>query len=178
MLARLLPGLLLTACAPEKPARDQTPVAPAAVSATSASPTPAPIPSVAYSEVFKITYSSCLPCHNRKTLPQVIERVKRSSADIIGDEERVRIIGELEELKAAQDEGVPLGFSSGQKELLQLFDALPGEFYTVLEKGVMPPSWAPALMDTIEWPNYTFLTPENRAKLLIFGKPYAEKYLP
>jgi hypothetical protein len=141
-----------------------------------ASPSPSTV-NIAYSEVFRITYASCLPCHNRHTLPQVIERVKAGTFDSVDGEERLRILNELEGLKKRQDEGSALGFSSGQEELMNLFESIPGGFYIMLEKGVMPPPWAPDLMEAIDWPNYERLSIENRIKLLQFAKPHSKRYL-
>lgn len=132
---------------------------------------------VAYSEVFRITYASCLPCHNRNTLPQVIERVQAASFDTVDGETRLRVLGELEGLKALQDSGSDLGFSSGQEELMSLFKSMPGALYTMLDKGVMPPPWAQDLMEAIDWPNYERLSAEKRIKLLQFAKPYSEKFV-
>lgn len=132
---------------------------------------------VAYSEVFRITYASCLPCHNRNTLPQVIERVQAASFDTVDGETRLRVLGELEGLKALQDSGSDLGFSSGQQELMSLFKSMPGALYTMLDKGVMPPPWAPDLMEAIDWPNYERLSADKRVKLLQFAKPYSEKFV-
>lgn len=182
----VLPGLALLflglAChAPQKVIIAEKTAVPVPVSS---SPSNAPTSSAAtaspvvYSEVFKITYASCLPCHNRKTLPQVIERLKTAKVSTIDGEDRMRVLRELEGLQELLDSGSALGFSSGEKELMDLFESVPGGLFTMLEKGVMPPPWAPALMDAIDWPNYARLTIDNRIKLLQFAKPYSEKYIP
>ena len=155
---------------PQKMLEASPPIVSPTVSSTSS-------PLITYGEVFKITYSSCLPCHNRHTLPQIIERVKTASFSDIDGETRLRILMELEGLKALMDSSTPLSFSSGQTELMQMFNAFPGALYTMLEKSVMPPPWAPELMQNIDWPNYERLSVENRTKLLRFSKPYSEKYL-
>ncbi|MGE3725890.1 MAG: hypothetical protein AB7I41_10080 [Candidatus Sericytochromatia bacterium] len=176
----LLTGLQLSCTPAQEPLSSQSNISShASVHASAlASATPVPSPSVAYSEVFRITYASCLPCHNRHTLPQVIDRLKAAKFSTVDGEDRVRILTELEGLKALQDSGSALGFSSGQEELMDLFESVPGGFFIMLEKGVMPPPWAPALMEAIDWPNYERLSIENRVKLLQFAKPYSQKYLP
>jgi hypothetical protein len=108
----------------------------------------------------------------------VIDRLKAAKFSTVDGEDRIRVLKELEGLKEMQDSGSALGFSSGQEELMNLFESVPGGFFIMLEKGVMPPPWAPALMEAIDWPNYERLSIENRIKLLQFAKPYSEKYLP
>ncbi len=176
----LLVFVFVAGCtSPQEQVNSQTQTKPQTQSAaTASSAAPVPSPSVAYSEVFRITYASCLPCHNRHTLPQVIERLKAAKFSTVDGEDRFRVLKELEGLKEMQDSGSALGFSSGQEELMNLFESVPGGFFIMLEKGVMPPPWAPALMEAIDWPNYERLSIENRIKLLQFAKPYSEKYLP
>ncbi|PIQ23550.1 hypothetical protein COW36_13840 [bacterium (Candidatus Blackallbacteria) CG17_big_fil_post_rev_8_21_14_2_50_48_46] len=183
ILGWFLITVLLWGCnSPEEVKPTPSATAPAATATagtqTSATPTASPSPAIAYSEVFRITYFSCLPCHNRKTLPQVIERVKAAHFDTVDGEDRLRVLAELEGLKDRQDKGEALGFSSGQEELMHLFGGIPGGFYIMLERGVMPPPWAPDLMQAIDWPNYERLSIENRAKLLQFAKPHSERYIP
>lgn len=131
---------------------------------------------VTFEQAHAVLATSCMPCHNRQTLPQVLEKVRLASFSEIDGESRLRIINELESLLAAILSGSPLDYSSAE-HLQQNFQGMPGEFYNVLEKGVMPPSWAPELMRQIQWSGYTPLTPANRVLLLRFAKPASQKYL-
>lgn len=131
-----------------------------------------------YGEVFKITYRSCLPCHNRYTLPRVIERVKNASFSDIDGDTRLRILAELEGLHDLMTASPPYSFTLGQETLQQFFKVVPGGVYNMLSKGAMPPPWAPKLMQAIDWPNYTTLSYENRVELLRYARPYSEKYIP
>ena len=179
----VLPGLallvlLLVSCnTSQKLVTAQREVSPSPIQSSNLDSPRSSVAPVAYSEVFRITYASCLPCHNRNTLPQVIERVKAATFSTVDGETRKRVLAELEGLKALQDSGSDLGFSSGQKELMSLFKSMPGALFTMLDKGVMPPPWAPDLMEAIDWPNYERLSMEKRIKLLQFAKPYSEKYV-
>ncbi|PIQ24430.1 hypothetical protein COW36_24575 [bacterium (Candidatus Blackallbacteria) CG17_big_fil_post_rev_8_21_14_2_50_48_46] len=117
-----------------------------------------------------------MPCHNHQTLPEVIVKTQSLNAQNIAGESRIRILKELKELRTAQASGSPLSFMR-EEDLKNQFLAMPGEFYNLLEKGNMPPSWAPELMKQIKWPYYKPLTPKNRVLLLQYAKPYSEKYL-
>ncbi len=129
-----------------------------------------------FAEVQKILLSSCMPCHNRQNLPVVIDRVKKASFKDIDGDTRLRILGELEELEQYMKDGMPISFT-GKEEVHKFFNATPGEFYMMLEKGLMPPPWAPELMKQIEWPSYQKITIEKRLTLLKYAKPYTQKYL-
>lgn len=131
---------------------------------------------VTFDQAFAVVSASCMPCHNLATLPAVIEKTRQASFQELDGEERVRIIHELEKLLEALKAGEPLNLV-GEKELHQNFESMPGELYTMLEKGVMSPNWAPALMQQIQWPKYQPLTPENRVLLMQYAKPFSEKYL-
>ena len=124
-----------------------------------------------------ILTASCMPCHSRTALPQVIERTKQASFPSVDGESRERILAELEELQLYIDEGLPISFAEDETELHKFFKSTPGEFYMMLEKGIMPPPWAPDLMKQINWPDYKHLTTEERIELLKYSKPYSEKYL-
>lgn len=137
---------------------------------------PPPISDADYNRVGGIIASSCMPCHNRQTLPGVISLTQKAGFKAIGDDTRLRILGELGELKNYMDSGTPISFTSKQ-EIQDFFGATAGEFYLMLEKGLMPPPWAPQLMEQIKWPNYRRLSSEQRLELMRFAKPYTEKYL-
>lgn len=130
-------------------------------------------------EVYPILHRSCMPCHNSGTLPQIIERVKNASFEPIDDDPnqtRERLLAELEELQQNMDDGLPLSYTN--KEIVhQNFAQLPGEFYLLLEKGVMPPPWAPELFNEIGWEDYQPLTREERIVLLRYAKPYSQPFL-
>jgi len=129
-----------------------------------------------YNQVARSLSASCMPCHNQAALSQVIERVKAAEFKEIDGETRLRILGELEELKAYMDDGVPISFTSKEK-VDQFIKVTPGEFYMMLEKGVMPPPWAPELMKAINWPNYQALELQDRVEMLKYAKPFSQKYL-
>lgn len=139
--------------------------------------TPAPSQSTdpLFEQAFKVISSSCMPCHNRNTLPEVIARTQQADFKDIDGDTKLRILGELEGLQEAMKEGTPFSFTS-REEMLKFFEAAPGELYTMVEKGVMPPPWATPLMKQIQLP-YVPLTPEKRVLILQFAKPYSEKYL-
>lgn len=129
----------------------------------------------AFEQAFTVISSSCMPCHNRNSLPQVIARARQADFKEIAGDTKPRILGELEELQEAMKAGTPFSFTS-REEMLKFFEAAPGELYTMVEKGVMPPPWAVPLMKQIQWP-YVPLTPAKRVLILQFAKPYSEKYL-
>ena len=129
-----------------------------------------------FNKIQTIISSSCMPCHNSGTLKQVIERTQKASFKEIDGETRIRILGELEELNHYMKNGMPISFTS-EEELYKFFAATPGEFYMMLDKGLMPPSWGPELMKQINWPNYKVLQSQERIKLLKFAQPYTAKYL-
>jgi len=131
---------------------------------------------VSFEAAFSVITASCMPCHNVATLPTVIEKTRKASFSELDGEERVRIVNDLENLLAALKAGEPLNLV-GEKEIQANFAAMPGELYTMLEKGVMSPAWAPALMKEIQWPQYQPLTPEKRVLLMQYAKPFSEKYL-
>lgn len=133
-------------------------------------------PGDTFEGVFVALHNSCMPCHNHSTLPTVIARVKTADFSNIDGETRLRILGELEELKVLMDQGLPLSFVN-KDNIHNAFTAMPGAFYTMLEKGSMPPSWAPRLMQEINWPHYVPLNWDKRIELLKYAKPYSEKYL-
>ncbi len=129
-----------------------------------------------YNQVARALSSSCMPCHNQAALSEVIKRVKAADFKEIDGETRLRILGELEELKVYMDEGVPISFTS-KAQVDQFIKVTPGEFYMMLEKGGMPPPWAPDLMKAINWPNYEILKLEDRVEMLKYAKPFSQKYL-
>lgn len=129
-----------------------------------------------FQEIYGILTASCMPCHNRETLPQVIDKVKTASFQDIDGETRLRILGELEELAQYMKDGMPISFT-GEQELHRFFAVTPGEFYMMLEKGMMPPPWAHAMFEKIEWPGYKTLGFEERVRLMQYAKPHSEKYL-
>lgn len=130
-----------------------------------------------FQAAFAVIGKSCRPCHNRATLPEVIQRVQAANfTDIEGDTKH-RLLAELEGLRDRMlNDGEALSFTS-EAEIKRFLQETPGEFYLMLEKGVMAPPWAPGLMETIGWSEYVPLTVENRVKLLKFAKPYSEKTL-
>lgn len=138
----------------------------------------ASIPAIAdpaeFAKVQQILATSCMPCHNRQNLPVVLERVKQARFSDISGKSRLRILTELEGLSQLMQEGLPLSFTS-QKELHQFFLASPGDFYNMLEKGVMPPPWGPELMQAINWPSYQALTLEDRLELLKYAKSVTQE---
>lgn len=135
-----------------------------------------PSASPEFQEIYGSLTASCMPCHNRATLPQVIQKVQAASFQELDGETRVRILAELEELQQYMKGGVEVSFT-GKEELHRFFDSTPGEFYMMLEKGIMPPPWAHALMDEIKWPGYRPLSIDERVKLMQYSKPYTEEYL-
>lgn len=159
--------LVLSACepAPDK----QASASPKAVSVPS-------IPDAEYLRAATIIAASCMPCHNRQSLPKVSALTRAAKFKAIGGDTRLRILGELGELKAYMDSGMPISFTS-KDELQQFFAATAGEFYVMLEKGVMPPPWAPELMQRLNLNGYQKLGPQQRLELLRFAKPYTEEYL-
>ena len=135
-----------------------------------------PTNEVDFQKVGNIMRQSCMPCHNKSYLPQVINRVKVAKFKEIDGDTRLRILAELEELQRFMDEGIPISFTS-EEQVHKFFRAVPGELYLMLEKGVMPPPWAPELMKQINWPSYTPLSWENRIEILRYAKPYSQQYL-
>lgn len=129
-----------------------------------------------YHQIARGLSSSCMPCHNHATLTQVIERVKKADFQEIEGETRLRILNGLENLKTSMDQGLPISFTS-QAQVDQFIKVTPGEFYMMLEKGLMPPPWAPELMRAINWPNYEVLALEDRVEMLKYAKPFSQKYL-
>lgn len=130
---------------------------------------------VTFEQVSGVLSHSCMPCHHRQILPQLIDKVRSASFAEIEGEPRTRILHELEGLLADILSGAPLDYSRVEN-LQRNFQGMPGEFYNVLEKGVMPPPWAAELMKQLQWP-YTPLSPEHRVLLLQFAKPSSQKYL-
>lgn len=133
-------------------------------------------PEVNYEDVRPILSMSCMPCHNRHTIGTVIERLEKHSVETLDGETRERVLAEIGELRQYMEDGVPLSFTS-QQEMEKFFKAAPGEFYTMLEKGVMPPPFAVELMEHIGFTDYTPLSWENRIKLLQYAKPYSKAYM-
>lgn len=164
-------AVILPACKPNAQHEDAT---------ASAPPTPVssppPISDEEFNKAQTIIASSCMPCHNRQTLPNVIALTQKATFKAIGSDTRPRILGELGELKNYMDSGLSISFTS-KEELEKFFNATAGEFYLMLDKGLMPPPWAPELMQQIKWPHYEKLTPAKRLELMKFSKPYTEKYL-
>lgn len=139
---------------------------------------PAPSAAISFEQAFGVISHSCFPCHNVQTLPEVIRRTRRLKVEALGGEERLRLLVELENLYLLLKEGAPLNFV-GKPEIHAQFESMPGELYTMLENGVMSPPWAPELMKAIGWPEvlYQPLTPEKRITLMLYVKPFSEKYL-
>ena len=133
-------------------------------------------PVVTYEEISPILSMSCMPCHNRHTIGTVIERLENSDVDVLDGETRQRVLGEVSGLRELMDDGMPISFTS-EAELQRFMKAVPGEFYTMLQKGVMPPGFAPELMQRIGFTDYKPLTWENRIKLLQYAKPYSKDYM-
>lgn len=129
-----------------------------------------------FNKIQSILSSSCMPCHNRRTLPEVIARTEKGKFKAIGDDTRLRILGELGELKDYMEGGLSISFTS-KEELHKFFESTAGEFYLMLEKGLMPPPWAVGLTQEIKWPLYQKLSAENRLELMKYSKPYTERYL-
>lgn len=125
-----------------------------------------------------------MPCHNRDRLPKVIDEIKQSSFAEIDGISRIRILAELEKLSAKIEQGAPLDYTQ-EATVHQNFKALPGALYTLVERGEMPPPWAPELMQKISggmmqrtgWFYYEPLSWERRIDLLRYAKPYSERYL-
>lgn len=136
---------------------------------------PSSLPGLDFAAVQLRLTRSCMPCHQRQILPEVIARVEQARFEGIGGDSRLRILAELGELETMLAEGMPLSFDD-QASLRRLFAATPGEFYLMLEKGLMPPPWAPELMRRIDWP-YQALSGAERAELLRFSKPYSMRFL-
>lgn len=132
---------------------------------------------VKYEDVSDIFSNSCMPCHNHEFLPQVIQRLEdKKDVKEVDGETRERILAELYGLKARMDDGEPISFVS-EKEVMKFLKSTPGEMYLMLEKGVMPASFAEDLMRVTEWPKYKTITPEERMRLLLFTKPYSKDYM-
>lgn len=131
---------------------------------------------VSYEEISPILSRSCMPCHNRHTIGTVIERLEKHPVETLDGETRERVLAEIAELKQYMQDGVPVSFTS-QEEIEKFLKAMPGEFYTMLEKGVMPPPFAPELMEHIGFTDYQPLSWENRIKLLQYAKPYSKAYM-
>lgn len=129
-----------------------------------------------FAQVFTIVSNSCMPCHNSATLPVMIQRLKALPDQEIGGDTRLRVLGELEELKGFMDHDLPISFVS-ETELKHFFKASPGALYLMLERSQMPPSWAPELMQVLHWPHYKPLTWEDRITLLRYARPHSQKYL-
>ncbi len=129
-----------------------------------------------YPIVARAIASSCMPCHNKQTLETVIQRVQAAQFEAIEGESRLRILAELETLKAYMEDGIPLSFSS-KAEVDKYLQSSRYPFYLMLEKGVMPPRWAAELMQQIDWPNYQVLPLSDRIEMLKYAKPSAQKYL-
>lgn len=129
-----------------------------------------------FKKVGDIMTHSCMPCHNKSYLSQVINRVKVADFKEIDGDTRLRILAELEELQGFMDEGMPISFTS-EEQVQKFMQAAPGELYLMLEKSVMPPPWAEELMKQINWPSYTPLSWENRIEILRYAKPYSQQYL-
>lgn len=132
---------------------------------------------IPFADAFAVISESCLPCHSQTALPEVIVRVKQAPFETMDGEKKERLVAELEGLLEALEEGDPLDYTS-EANLNRTFKGLPGEFYLMLEKGVMPPPWAAEMMALIEWGGYRTLTPEKRGLLLNYSRPFSEKYLP
>jgi hypothetical protein len=133
-------------------------------------------PQVSYEDISPILSMSCMPCHNRHTIGTVIERLEKHSVKTLDGETRERVLAEIRELRQYMQDGVPVSFTS-QQEIEKFLKAAPGEFYTRLQKGVMPPGFAPELMAHIGFSDYKPLTWENRIKLLQYAKPYSKAYM-
>lgn len=148
------------------------PSAPASIASPQASSPSGSEPT--FAKVQQIMTESCMPCHNRQSLPMVIERVKQASFTQISGQSRLRLLTELEQLKQLMEKGLPISFDS-QEELHKFFDAEPGTLFLMVEKGVMPPAWSAELMQQINWPGYQALTIENRIELLKYAKSYTKQ---
>ena len=133
-------------------------------------------PEVSYEDISPILSMSCMPCHNRHTIGTVIERLEKHPVQTLDGETRERVLAEIQELRQYMQDGVPVSFTS-QQEIEKFLKAAPGEFYTMLQKGVMPPGFAPELMEHIGFSDYRPLTWENRIKLLQYAKPYSKAYM-
>lgn len=133
-------------------------------------------PVVSYEEISPIISMSCMPCHNRNTIGTVIERLEKHPVQTLDGETRDRVLAEIAELRQYMQDGVPVSFTS-QQDIEKFLKAAPGEFYIMLQKGVMPPSFAPQLMEHIGFTEYKPLSWENRIKLLQYAKPYSKAYM-
>lgn len=133
-------------------------------------------PQVSYEDISPIISMSCMPCHNRHTIGTVIKRLENHPVEDLDGETRERVLAEIGELRQYMEDGVPVSFTS-QQEIEKFLKAMPGEFYTMLEKGVMPPPFAPELMKHIGFTDYQPLSWENRIKLLQYAKPYSKAYM-
>lgn len=164
-------AVMLPACKPSAQHQEA-----AASASSTADSSPPPISDEEFNKAQTIIASSCMPCHNRQTLPNVMALTKAAKFKAIGSDTRLRILGELGELKNYMDSGLSISFTS-KDELQKFFGATAGEFYLMLDKGLMPPPWAPELMQQIKWPHYEKLTSAKRLELMKFSKPYTERYL-
>lgn len=161
-------GLLLgTGCRPEAKQTKQSPTPVASAVALSDDD---------FLRVQTIIASSCMPCHNRQTLPLVIEQTRKSNFKGLGRDTKLRVVGELEELENYMKSGLSISFT-GKEELHRFFSSTAGEFYLMLDKQVMPPPWAQDLMTELKWPGYKPLSPDERLELMRYAKPYTERYL-
>ena len=131
----------------------------------------------AFQNVSPIIASSCMPCHNPSTLNEIIQHTESADFTEIDNMTRLRILGELKALQSLIAEGEPLHFTS-QEAVEQLMKIKPTDLYIRLEKGTMPPNWAPELMKKIDWPNYKKLALDDRVEMLKYAKAFAQKYLP
>lgn len=167
-LALITSGLL--ACQAQTPAQR-----PSQSSSQSPLPVTGPPSSNSDDEFIKvqdIMSKSCLPCHSRQSLPLVISQLKQANVDQIEGQNRLRIVAELESLERLMEAGNALSFED-KREVHQFFEGHPGSLYIMLERGKMPPAWAPALMKQISWSGYQELSIENRIELLKYAKSYA-----
>ena len=155
--------VILVSCSPQEPVESKT--------------TPTPVHSlpakVDFTKAFQVVVKSCQPCHGRTTLPEVIKRVKKAKFIEIEGETRERLIAALEGLHEDMKEGIPFSFTS-EEEVKKFLAMNPGEMVLMLEKGVMPPPWAPHLMKQIQWA-YTPLGVNERLLLLRYARQNTKK---
>lgn len=127
---------------------------------------------VYFGETYSVIVKSCMPCHNKRTLPNIIKEVKQANFKEIEEETKARIVGALEGLLQRQEEGELLSFDS-EKNIQKFYRIAPGAMYTMVNLNVMPPPFAPELMKTIGYNRYVELSMQERIKLLKYANQYS-----
>lgn len=123
---------------------------------------------VLFKQAHSIMKRSCMPCHNKHRVSCLAQAIKRQDFKSIDGESRLRIVSAIKGLSEMIDEGMNLSFTS-EKEIKQFLKEMPGGLYTMVDKGVMPPPWAPDLMKTLYLHTYRPLSVDDRIVLQKFA---------